>query len=159
MSVSDVPTVFREETRLFLLFPSTAHGYLYHTTGNTIYIILATIALVPPSLSFCLFYVHGLNDMSEYYEYVNITAGRVSVFLVILYGVLGLIHLGSVIGLALHMDHTDYIHVFLFLSSIFLILMTFWTGYYSNELEKFKSVEKISPAERIDEKFPNDKNK
>ncbi|TKX45175.1 hypothetical protein [Halorubrum sp. ARQ200] len=158
MSVRDIPEVFREESRVFLLFPSVAHGYLYHTTGNVFYITLATIALIPPSLSFCLFYINGLGEINGYRDYFVITAERVGFSLLALYLILGVIHIFSVTGLILHMDHTDYIHVFLFLSSIFLSLVVSWDLYFGDAITKFEAVEKLSPTERIDQRLPNESN-
>ena len=66
MSVSDIPRAFREDTRVLLLFPSVAHGYLFHETGNISYIIMAIVALIPPSWEFSLHYIHSLDDFTDY---------------------------------------------------------------------------------------------
>ncbi|QHS17188.1 hypothetical protein GWK26_08555 [haloarchaeon 3A1-DGR] len=154
MSVRDIPKAFKEDTHVLLLFPAVAHGYLFHITGNTWYMIFATLALVSPSMEFFIFYINDVDDLTQYghrlvIEKVSVTAG-------LLYVLQAILHILSTIGLIWHIDHTDYIHIFLLLSSILLAFIVLWGILFSDFSTFIHNARDMSVNKRIDEDWSKD---
>ncbi len=121
MAVSDVPYIFEEHTAVLLLYPSVIHGYLFHYTGELLYLILALCGLIYPSIEFALKYQHELEE--DMFDYDRPQLEQLNHYFSIAFVVLILIHLLGILGLIYNMNSEDYIMVFLFLGAVFISLV------------------------------------
>lgn len=136
MSIKDIPTVFREEKTLLLLFPSVGLGYLYHATGNIDFLIFSILGLVSPAYNFSVTYLYNIEMPNE----EGITPEKITIRSFFFWAFPVVAHLFLIGGLVKNLNHSDYFLVYLLISSIFLLMVAYFSLKYSKEFRRYKKL-------------------
>lgn len=133
MSVSDVPEVLEKHIELMALAPVVGHGYLFHTTGKSYFLVLAAVAI--PYTAFLLNSSYQFEDgkykgkSARHHRGMKIFE-RWSFLFLLSSGVVLLIEL------LVHMNHGDLIHIYLLLANSVFAMMLVLSWYFSNYFER-----------------------
>lgn len=122
MSISDLPTAFKEEWEILFLSPAIALGYLFHKTGEIRFLWFALFSLTTPAFMFGFSYRARADPLPEFKSESSLAAMVDTSFLLSII-VYFYAHAGAIWFMWEYMEWGDYLMVYLFIGMVFLALV------------------------------------